>query len=146
MSIFKIRFGPVIILLLSVAGCTVEPKPIEYGTDACTHCMMNIVDDQHAAQLVTGKGKVYKFDAIECMVNELKKESDTDFAYQLVCDFRSPGKLIDARSAQYLISENLPSPMGAYLSAFSSEPAADSALIQFSGQLHTWEELFVILQ
>ena len=29
---------------------------------------MTIVDRQHAAEAVTSKGKVFKFDAIECMV------------------------------------------------------------------------------
>jgi len=143
---FICRFSLVIVSLLTLAGCSIEPKPIEYGKDACAHCMMNIVDDQHAAQLVTDKGKVYKFDAIECMVNELKEEVNTEYAYQLVCDFNTPGDLIDAHTAFYLISENLPSPMGAYLSAFSGQPQADSALAQFSGELHSWDELFVILR
>lgn len=34
---------------------------------------MTIVDKQHAAQVVTKKGKAYSFDAIECMVHYSEK-------------------------------------------------------------------------
>ncbi len=55
-------------LLFFVVGCSVEESPINYGKDACNFCKMNIVDKQHAAEIVTSKGKPFKYDAIECMV------------------------------------------------------------------------------
>ena len=48
-------------MLLSVCllmACSQEPKPIEYGTDACHFCRMTIVDKVHGAEIVTDKGKV----------------------------------------------------------------------------------------
>ena len=56
-----------LILLATVllAACQPSPKPIEYGSDMCDYCKMTIVDQQHAAELVTTKGKAFKFDAIE---------------------------------------------------------------------------------
>ena len=120
---------PFIILLLvifgCIMGCSVSPKPIDYGHIACHYCSMTIVDKQHAAQLVTTKGKVFNFDAVECMMNQLK-DDQTEMALFLVNDFDRPGELVDAKNATYLISENIPSPMGAFLSAFSEEKAAQN--------------------
>ncbi|MCK0162134.1 nitrous oxide reductase accessory protein NosL [Allomuricauda sp. F6463D] len=134
-----------IILLLAVfgfiAGCTVSPKPIDYGSVGCHYCSMTIVDKQHAAQLVTKKGKVFNFDAIECMMNQLKEEDESAMALFLVNDFGQPGTLVDATAATYLISENIPSPMGEYLSAFKNEEAAKETMANQGGELFTWAEI-----
>ncbi|TAI46665.1 nitrous oxide reductase accessory protein NosL [Flagellimonas allohymeniacidonis] len=137
------RFYPVLIglLILMLSSCTIGPKPIEYGTDACHFCKMTIVDKQHAAEFVTDKGKVYKFDASECMLNQLEEFDGTKIALFLVNDYNSPGQLVDASEATFLISENIPSPMGEYLTAFESKEEAQKTQRESDGQLFTWEEL-----
>ena len=61
-----------LVLIISLlSACTPAPKPIEYGSDMCHYCKMTIMDKQHAAELVTDKGKVFPFDAIECMIHYL---------------------------------------------------------------------------
>lgn len=130
-----------VILIFSWASCTPQAEPIAYGKDECYHCKMTIVDQQHAAQLVNTKGKSFKFDAIECMVHYLQLQPDKPFAMQLVCDYKSPGTLIDAKSATYLISQALPSPMGAYLTAFKTKPEAEAILSEKGGKLYNWEEM-----
>ena len=72
------------ILLLTIS-CKVEPEAIEYGKDQCSFCEMNIVDKTHAAQYVTKKGKQFKFDAIECMVNDLNEKNEEDISYFIGC-------------------------------------------------------------
>ncbi len=113
------------LLVLSVVfACTPSPQEIHYGEDACHSCLMTIVDERHAAELVTSKGKVFKFDAIECMVRHMKEAKGQEYAHVLVCDYEHPRTLIDADVATYLISPSIPSPMGAFLSAFSTREAA----------------------
>ena len=133
-----------LIILLTVMclalGCSIRPNPIDYGHVGCHYCSMTIVDKQHAAQLVTKKGKVFNFDAVECMMNQLKEE-ESSIALFLANDFNQPGELIDATKATYLISENIPSPMGAFLSAFEQEQAAQNTLDANGGKLYTWTEL-----
>ena len=130
------------IITLLFAACNVSPQPINYGTDACHFCDMTIVDRQHASQLVTAKGKAYKYDAIECMVHSLQDEfKDTEMAHYLVADFSKPGDLIDANSASFLVSEQLQSPMGANLSAFVNEEAGKNAQEKFTGKTYTWKEI-----
>ncbi len=122
------------------SGCTVKPKEIYYGEDVCDYCSMTIVDRQHAAQLVTEKGKVYKFDATECMINHIA-ENKAPPAFLLVTDYSQPEKLIDARKATFIISENIPSPMSANLSALASQEIAHTLKEEKGGTLYTWQEL-----
>lgn len=122
-------------------GCEIAPKPIAYGSDGCHFCRMTIVDRQHAAQIVTDKGKAFSFDAIECMVNSLKEIDPGTVALFLVSDYPQPGALIDATQATYLISEGIPSPMGANLSAFEELEAAIQARKKHRGTLYSWPEL-----
>ena len=131
----------IFIVLIGSLGCTVAPKPIDYGHVGCHYCSMTIVDKQHAAQLVTKKGKVFNFDAIECMMNHLKDEGESTMALFLVNDFDRPGELVDDKKATYLVSENIPSPMGAFLSAFSEQQAAQNTLDMNGGELYTWTEI-----
>ena len=102
---------------------------------------MNIVDSQHAAQFVTEKGKCYKFDAIECMLNQTKEFKEAPIALYLITDYAAPGQLTDATAATYLISEAIPSPMGAFLSGFSSKEKAASTHAEVDGQLLDWQQL-----
>ena len=129
------------LILIPVASCEIGPEPIVYGTDACHFCSMTIVDDQHAAEFVTKKGKVFKFDASECMINHLRGVDNKTIALFLVNDYNNPGELIDATQATYLISEHIPSPMGAYLTAFETREVAESIEKENKGELYTWEEL-----
>ncbi len=135
------RFLFVAIALLILVSCKVSPKPIDYGSDGCHFCSMTIVDRQHAAEIVTKKGKAFKFDAVECMVNHLKDIDVSIVELFLVNDFMDPGKLIDAKKATFLISKDIPSPMGEYLSAFQSRNEAENVEAENKGKLYSWEEL-----
>ncbi len=137
------RYLLLYVMMLVLASCAVEPQPIEYGKDACHFCKMNIVDKQHGAEFVTKKGKVYKFDAVECMLDELKEQNLEEIKFLLVNTYDAPTELIDAEKATYLISENLPSPMGAYLTAFKKHDEAIAVQKDKGGSLYDWEALNV---
>ena len=62
-----------ITLLWLFYSCNISPKAINYGADGCHYCKMTIVETTHAAQIVTKKGKPYKYDAIECLLNDFEK-------------------------------------------------------------------------
>jgi copper chaperone NosL len=124
-----------------ISACTPTPQPIEFGTDACAHCKMTIVDKPFSAEAVTTKGKVYKFDAIECMVDFIKEKEETEYAHLLVRDYLSPSEWQDARQCSYLISQNLPSPMGAFLSAYKNPAGANQLQQQKSGEVYDWQGL-----
>lgn len=133
--------GLLLICLFMLGACKIDSEPINYGSDACHYCSMTIVDRQHAAQYVTKKGKPFKFDAIECMMHGLKEIDEDKIAMYLVDDFSNPGKLIDGTKASYLVSKNIPSPMGEFLSAFENKEAADRVRSEQKGALFSWQEL-----
>ncbi len=137
----KIQIIAMALLLMVLVSCKVSPEPINYGSDVCHYCSMTIVDKQHAAEYVTKKGRTYKFDSIECMMNGLKEVDKADVELYLVNDYGVPGDLIDALTANYLISKNIPSPMGEFLSAFGNEENAKLVQAEQGGQLFTWEAL-----
>ena len=130
----------VFILLLTIS-CKVEPQSIEYGKDQCSFCKMNVVDKTHASQYVTSKGKQFKFDAIECMMNDLNEKNEADIAILLVANYGNPGGMIDATTAIFLISKEIKSPMGANLSAFSSSNIAEEVQQKHGGTIFSWETL-----
>lgn len=130
-----------IILLLLTISCKIEPQAIEYGKDQCSFCVMNIVDKTHSAQYVTKKGKQFKFDAIECLVNDIADKDEEDLAFILVANYEKPGEMINAKTASYLISTAIKSPMGANLSAVSTIEKAEELKEKHTGEIFTWESL-----
>lgn len=135
-----------LILLLIFSSCNVSPKPIEYGSDGCHFCKMTIVDKVHATEFITKKGKVYKFDATECMVNYFDEFDTSEIELYLTNYFSKPEAFTDATTATYLISKNLPSPMGAFLTAFENKSEAEKVQSEKGGKLYSWTELLAHLK
>jgi len=137
----KLFLSAVVILIF--VSCSIGPEKINYGEDHCVNCEMTIMDKRYGTEIVTAKGKVYKFDSVECLVEFLKgnKVSNEDVKLVLVTPFNHPEQLVDARTGQVLHCENLPSPMGRYLTAFKDEAEAVPYREQFGGVLFSWEEL-----
>lgn len=132
-------------LLMIFTSCNVGPQAINYGSDACHFCKMTIVDKVHAAEIVTKKGKVYKFDATECMIHFMSEFDVSEIKLYLSNNYTEPEVLIDATKATFLISENIPSPMGAFLSAFKTETEAQKFQSEQGGRLFNWNQLLAHL-
>lgn len=138
--------GAAAVLILAISGlvsCSPEPTPIHYGEDVCHSCKMNIVDDQYGAELVTNKGKVFLFDATECVLQYMKDEesTDSDYAFLLTNTSDDPGTFTPLSNTTWLRSEQRPSPMGANLTPFKDEEEAIKVQKQLGGSLHNWEDL-----
>lgn len=132
-----------IILFLPLLSCNVEPEPLHYGTDGCSHCKMTLMDKKFGAELVTQKGRIYKFDDINCMLtfynaNELNQE---DFLHKLVVDFSQPGQLISASDAFYLKSSEIKSPMASQVAAFEKKENMEDVKDRSGGIYLVWGEL-----
>lgn len=134
-----------ILILTILVSCSTDPEEIKFGKDQCALCRMNISEHRFGAEIVTKKGKIFKYDGAECMFNTLNLGNIKydDVAGFYVIDAANPKQLTDAFNATYLISEKLPSPMGANLSAYSKKTDAEANLKQFGGELKSWEELLV---
>jgi len=133
------------LLTIILNSCNVSPKKIQYGEQACHFCQMTIVDKQYAAQIMTRKGKTFNFDATECMINYISGIDTKTVALFLVTDYNRPETLIDARAATFVISEDLPSPMGANLSSVLTISEAETLLKNKIGKHYNWNELLTYL-
>lgn len=133
-----------LLLCFLLAACSHGPEPISYGKDACMHCKMTIMDKHFAAELITRKGKVLKFDATECMVGFLKENpvivNDVKSNF-LVNDYTGPGQFYDARKCYFLRDGSISSPMGGNLAAFLSRSAAESVKKDSSAKIYDWSLL-----
>lgn len=137
----RIQTLSIALAFIALSSCSISQKPIDYGESACNYCSMTIVDKQHAAQIVTDKGKVFNYDAAECMLNELNEDDAPVVALYMVNDYNNPGELMDATKSTYLISEGIPSPMGEFLTGFRTQEEAISAHAIHGGDLYNWDEL-----
>lgn len=131
------------IVLISLFSCTAEPEPLQYGQDACHTCKMTLMDKKFGAELVSSKGKVYKFDDVNCMMTFYNSgEIDTrDFAHRLVTDFSRPGSLIEANDAFYLKSPGIKSPMASQIAAFQEKENMEKVKKDLKGIYLVWGEL-----
>jgi copper chaperone NosL len=126
-------------------GCTQSPEPIRYGKDACEFCKMTIMDKRYAAEIVTDKGKAFKFDDLSCMVKYMKanKLNESTLAFVVVNDYNKPGEWIDVKTATFLSSKDLRSPMRGDMAAFSAKSFATANMAKFSeAKMLTWKEVF----
>lgn len=131
------------ISLLFFAACSPKVEPIRIGKDQCHYCKMIISDPKFGSEWVTSKGKVFKFDALECTVNYLNDDNtpEQEYAFTTAIAFDTPGELHHVKQLHFLISPNLPSPMGANLSAYTNVELAKKMQEEHQGEIYDWESL-----
>ncbi len=135
-------------LLVALAACAPEPRPLHVGHDACAYCKMTLSDERYGAELVTKKGKVYPFDAIECLAaHQLEGRVAAEDVHTLwVVDFENPPHLIQTDEAFFLHSRDLRSPMGMNLTAFGPGIRREAVLHAFYGEVLDWPQVLDLVQ
>lgn len=129
-------------------GCQSEPEPIEYGMDSCDNCKMLITDSRYGSELITEKGKVLKFDAVECLgefiiENQMEENTGTKL---FISDFFNPGEFIDARGSYYLHNDNFRSPMGMNVLATADSIKLREFHNEHKGELLDWRAVIKIVK
>lgn len=133
----------IVILGIVISACSVKPEPLVMGKDACHSCKMTLVDNKFGAEIVTKKGKIYKFDDLNCMVKfyNAGHEPKDNISSCIVAAYTDPTKLLDATKAIYVESEMVKSPMAANIAAFSSKQEMEKFNLEWKGKTLTWNEL-----
>ncbi len=140
----KILFSKTIVLLMGVLLLVVvvscenqNPEKIFFGKDYCDHCHMTIADHKFGGELVTIKGKVFKFDSLECMKSYEHNHSELSPFKKYVVNSSLPGELLEAETAKYLIKPDLRSPMGGLGVLSISKDSIDKDL-----NYKTWNDIY----
>jgi copper chaperone NosL len=145
-AMVKKHHGRVAIAALLIAGffssCNIGPVPLTLGTDDCDFCKMTIADAHYGAEIVTKKGRIYKFDDIHCLLTYLKgnEVSRSDVKNYYLVDFDSHS-LKEASTLFLLKSEELKTPMGGNVAAFESEQNMKALMEKYKGAPIKWEDL-----
>lgn len=129
--------------LLFITACGNDPDPINFGEDNCAHCKMMITDEKYGAELVTDKGKINKYDSIECLLKQLQMKvfSDEQIASLWVIDFSNPRTFINAKTAFYIQNDEFRSPMGLNVQAFQNKDDFNKFFNENGGEKLKWDEL-----
>lgn len=101
------------------------------------------MDEKFGSELVTKKGKVFKFDDVNCLLRYMRSGAIAKKEYKdiVVINFAKKGEMLPVSTASFLVADYVLSPMGSRVAAFSTKEAA----IQFKGTregaIYTWTEL-----
>lgn len=133
------------IIALLPAGMTscisTESQPIKINSDRCDFCEMTISDGRFGAEIVTKKGRAYKFDDLQCMLGFKNESSDIEVHSFFVNDYNAKNVLIDASTAHFVKDEGLKSPMGGNIAAFNSKESASAHASKSGSTVLTWGDV-----
>ena len=130
--------------MMSFASCSTGPEPIRYGQDNCHSCKMTLTDKRFGAEIVTKKGKIFKFDDLNCLSNYLKSgEVPNENIGQIVSvDFKKTGSFVEVQKAYFLHNEAIKSPMRADIACFSDLKVLEVVKAEVAGgKMMNWEEV-----
>lgn len=136
-------FSILLLSFVTLTSCNVEPEPIEFGKEDCNYCKMKIMDSKFGAEIVTKKGKVFKFDDVNCMVRHIKDEKidETTLEFMLIIDYSKAGSFLDVKKAYFIRSEQIKSPMGSYIAAFQTKDNQTKYNTKWNGELWNWSKI-----
>jgi copper chaperone NosL len=119
-----------------------EPVPIKLNADACEFCKMTISNGKFGAELITKKGRNYKFDDVACMVQFAKSSTIVPCESFYVNDYLKDNSLIPAETAFFIKGEKINSPMRGNLAAFGSANEQAEFGKKLEAQTMTWSEVY----
>jgi len=130
------------ILIFGLISCSSRPQPIKLGQDACSFCKMSIADNHFGAEIVTKKGKLYKFDDMHCIAGFIKSNEvpGADIKEIWLVNYAEPHNFIAAPKAFLLRSAELHSPMGGNTANFDDENKLKDAMNNVKGEQLTWDQ------
>ncbi len=145
----KITAVPLLLLITILAGCSHKAEPINFGKDSCAECKMTIVDPRFGGEIVTKKGKIYKFDDAHCVAvfMENRRVEMGNIHKTYFVDFNTKNKeFIKVNEAEFVVSSKLNSPMGGNAAAFRNKQEAEKQSAALEGSKVTnWATLYNIL-
>ncbi|MFV0304025.1 MAG: nitrous oxide reductase accessory protein NosL [Moheibacter sp.] len=118
-----------------------EPQAIDLNKDACHFCKMAISDGHFGAEVITNKGRVYKFDDLSCMMGYAHSTEESEVFSYYISDYTLDNSLIEAKSAWYIHSTSLKSPMNGNFAAFFTEDLATEYADKNNSKVLTWSEI-----
>lgn len=132
----------IILAFIFLVGCSSGPRPIKIGVDNCDFCKMGIADNHFGGEIVTKKGKVYKFDDTHCLSAFRTAKMDSNAIKEIYfVNYKEPHNFIESGKALFLRSEGLHSPMGGNTAVFDNENELKQESGKVSGEIISLQDL-----
>jgi copper chaperone NosL len=150
-SSFQLKSAPAIaacFLLIMVTSCSVGPEPFKTGEDICYTCKMGIIDTRFGCEIITNKGKAYKFDDVICLSRFLKAGiiPEESIHQSVVIKFDKADQFLDIKNAFFAVSPSIKSPMQGCAAAFSRKEDAEKMKNEKNGVILNWREYYSKVQ
>ena len=132
-----------VVLAISLAvslSCARGPRALVVGEDSCDYCRMTITDPRYGGQVVTSRGRVLTFDAVECLASYVAETASPEIRSVHVSDYRTRA-MVRADDAVF-IRGTVQSPMGQGFVALVSPDSSLQAIRQeFGGEVLRWKDV-----
>jgi len=128
-------------IFVGIQACNItNPEPILINKDNCAHCKMTISDEKFGTELITTKGRIYKFDDLKCMVMYANENHYTDAKFY-VSDYGGKHNLIPVQQLYFIKSQKLNSPMAGNIAAFYNKEMKESIKTKFEAIDIQWSDI-----
>ncbi|WP_017754182.1 nitrous oxide reductase accessory protein NosL [Calidifontibacillus oryziterrae] len=140
LPIYHIFIMLAVIILLSACGEEGEimPQAIDEEIDVCEVCYMMVPDNQFGAQIVTGDGKVYKFDDIGCMAMYINDYNPDGAVFSR--DFYT-NEWIEIDKSMFVATTDVETPMNYGYVSFGSRENLEKFLTESNGEEVNWADI-----
>jgi copper chaperone NosL len=133
----------ILVLFFTLSGCTATVEPINLGKDNCRFCKMTISDTRFGVEVLTQKGKIYKYDECHCFLaaqkkGDLNKQTIKEIYFT---DYLGKHELVNQEKSFFLKSNELKSPMGGNVAAFSNFDSLKKYSEILHGEEIKWNQL-----
>lgn len=119
-----------------------EPTPIKLNSDSCDFCKMTISNSKFSAELITNKGRIYKFDDPSCMIKYSKQTTNLVNVKMYINDFLTESKFVQVEKGFYLKGGTISAPMRGNFVCFSTNDEAKNYQQKLNAENTTWKEIY----
>lgn len=137
----NLLFSSLTLSLLVACGHS-GPETININKDDCDNCKMSISDKRFACEIVTEKGRAYKFDDVTCMMsykNDYKDKMSNAHFY--INNYLLPNDLLLSEKLTFVEGENIGSPMGGNIAAFTKKDSAETYSARWNAKIVDWNAI-----
>ncbi|WP_339887832.1 nitrous oxide reductase accessory protein NosL [uncultured Flavobacterium sp.] len=135
------KIVPYFLFALIISCGKKEAEAIKLNTDGCEFCKMKISDGKFGAEVITTKGRIYKFDDMHCMINYQKENPNPKIQSFYIHDFNQNNALISAETAFYVKGGTINSPMRGNIIAVKTNEEAEQMAKKYNASPISWAEI-----
>jgi copper chaperone NosL len=129
--------------LMLFSSCSAQPQPIKPGIDNCDFCGMGFSDARFGGEILSTKGKVYKFDDLHCLIafRNSNKIAIDDIKEIYFVDFLDNHDLKKQSEVTLYKSDLFRTPMNGNIAAFSNHDRLNALKQDFRGEEVDWSKM-----